>query len=107
MSSASIPISEKVAYVLSQSQTRDHDCHWPGCGSQVPPAKWGCTKHWKMLPSDLRNRVWRAYRPGQEVNASPSESYIAVARAIQDWILENHPPKKKEPPIPNPQGSLF
>ena len=27
----------KVAHVLSQGQTRDHTCHWPGCDRQAAP----------------------------------------------------------------------
>jgi hypothetical protein len=49
---------------------------------------WGCAYHWFKLPLTLRNRVWRAYRPGQEDDMRPSESYIEVAKAVQDWIAE-------------------
>lgn len=68
-------------------QERDHRCHWPGCEKQVPPAMWGCTAHWYQLPQHLRNRIWRTYRPGQEINATPSTEYVAVAREVQDWIV--------------------
>lgn len=83
-------ISEKVDYVKSQRQTRNHHCHWPGCKTQVPPAMWGCRKHWYMLPSGLRSKIWHAFKPGQEVDGTPSERYIAVAREVQDWIREFH-----------------
>ena len=82
-------IKQKVDYVLGQPQTRNHQCHWPGCGEQVPPAVWGCKAHWYQLPRGLRNKVWRAYQPGQEVDLTPSAAYIAVAREIQDWIAKN------------------
>jgi len=85
----------KAAYVLGQRQTRKHECHWPGCAAQVPPAMWGCTKHWFALPKDLRDRVWRAYRPGQEKDQRPSREYVEVARAVQDWIEKNHGTNKK------------
>ena len=52
---------DKRAYVKSQPQTREHTCHWPGCKKQVPPAMWGCKKHWFMLPKHLRDRIWAAY----------------------------------------------
>lgn len=80
---------EKVAYVKRQGQTRDHHCHWPGCGKQVPPAMWGCKKHWFMLPKRLRDKIWAAYVPGQEVDMSPSKEYLLVAQEVEDWIL-NH-----------------
>lgn len=79
-------IRQKVDYVKNQTQTRDHNCHWPGCEKQVPPAMWGCKAHWSRLPRTLRNKIWKAYRPGQEVNMTPSVEYIAVAREVQEWI---------------------
>lgn len=77
---------DKVAYVKSQGQTRNHHCHWPGCEKQVPPAMWGCKAHWFRLPASLRAKVWATYRPGQEVNGTPSAAYIEVAKAVQEWI---------------------
>lgn len=85
-------ISEKVAYVKGQGQTRDHHCHWPGCPEQVPPAKWGCTRHWFKLPKPLRDRIWRTFDPGQEVAGTPSKDYIAAAREVQAWIKANDEP---------------
>lgn len=82
-------MSSKADYVRSQGQTRGHTCHWPGCEKQVPPAMWGCKTHWFKLPATLRARVWRAYRPGQETDMRPSESYIEVANAVQDWIAQS------------------
>lgn len=82
----SIPIDEKVAHVKAAEQSRAHHCHWPGCSEQVPPAMWGCRPHWYAIPKRLRDAIWRTYRPGQEVHGTPSESYVAAARAVQDWI---------------------
>lgn len=79
-------ISEKVAYVKSQGQTRNHECHWPGCNEQVPPALWGCRKHWYSLPAYLRTKVWAAYKIGQEVKMNPSEHYIKVMHEVEEWI---------------------
>ena len=82
----SVSSAGKVAYVRSQGQTRDHHCHWPGCDKQVPPAQWGCSKHWFSLPVYLRRKVWAAFVPGQEVNMTPSDEYLAVTREVQAWI---------------------
>lgn len=84
-------IADKVSHVKRAGQTRQHHCHWPGCDKQVPPAMWGCRKHWYDLPINLRNAIWRTYRPGQEVAATPSRAYVAAARAAQEWIATNHP----------------
>lgn len=82
--------AEKVKYVKSQGQNRDHHCHWPGCSQQVPPAKWGCYKHWMLLPKYLRDKIWAAYRPGQEVTMTPSREYLAMAHEVQEWIRKNY-----------------
>jgi hypothetical protein len=88
-------VKRKVDYVLRQRQAGDHKCHWPGCTKTVPPALWGCRPHWFALPKELRDKVWQAYRPGQEVDKKPSETYVAVAREVQRWIAE----KKGEPQL--------
>jgi hypothetical protein len=87
----------KADYVRRQGQSRAHVCHWPGCGKQVPPAVWGCRAHWYALPADLRARIWRAYRPGQEVDGRPSSAYLDAARAVQSWIASRGSP----PPAPD------
>lgn len=76
----------KAAYVKSQGQTRKHSCHWPGCARQCPPAMWGCKEHWFKLPQTLRNKVWAAYVPGQEVTMTPSDRYVEVMGEVEDWI---------------------
>lgn len=77
---------DKAAHVRNAKQTRSHTCHWPGCKQQVPPAKWGCSKHWFELPPQLRSKIWNAYRPGQEDDGKPSEEYLAVAKEVDDWV---------------------
>ena len=77
---------DKIAYVKSQGQTRNHHCHWPGCTRQVPPAMWGCSGHWYKLPQNLRAAIWRTFEPGQEVDLSPSNEYLEVADKVQAWI---------------------
>lgn len=84
-------MTDKAGYVRRQRQTRSHECHWPGCQRQVPPAMWGCRLHWFMLPKALRDRIWQAYVPGQEQRLDPSPEYLAVAREVQDWIRANYP----------------
>lgn len=66
---------------------KGHTCHWPGCLVHVPPRMWGCRKHWFMLPSHLRKRIWATYRPGQEVDKKPSPVYLAAALEARKWAL--------------------
>jgi hypothetical protein len=83
-------MTTKADYVRSQGQTRKHHCHWPGCSQQVPPAMWGCKGHWFRLPAILRARIWSTYKPGQEVNGTPSADYLEAARQVQAWIAEQN-----------------
>lgn len=86
-----------------------HTCHWPGCPREVEPRLWGCSTHWFTLPRGLRARVWRTYRPGQEVDKDPSAAYLAVADEVQRWCRQyivDHPPRKKPDPPP-PEPDLF
>lgn len=96
-------MNEKADYVRAQSQNRDHECHWPGCGRQVPPAMWGCKQHWFALPKSLRDKVWASYRPGQERDMHPSLEYLDVAHEVQDWIAKNTAPIRPKPQ----QGTLL
>lgn len=66
-----------------------HRCHWPGCERNVPPKLWGCKKHWFMLPKDIRDEIWRTYRPGQEITKTPTVEYIAAAHRAEKWALEH------------------
>lgn len=85
-------MNPKAAYVLAQKQTRDHHCHWPGCTKSVPPAKWGCKAHWFALPKHIRDAIWAAYAPGQEISMTPSRAYLEAARAARTWIAANVEP---------------
>lgn len=83
-------IGDKAKYVKNQGQTRPHSCHWPGCHQQVPPAMWGCAYHWFKLPKRIRDRIWQAYRPGQEEDMDVSREYLDAARAAEEWIHAQH-----------------
>jgi hypothetical protein len=82
-------LDEKRRHVARAGQTRSHTCHWPDCGEQVPPAQWGCRRHWFTLPKRLRDRIWETYCPGQEVDGTPSAEYLAVTDEADRWI-SNH-----------------
>lgn len=81
--------ARKLEHVMKSKVTGGHTCHWPGCDKQCPPAMWGCSKHWYSLPLKLRNKIWRAYVPGQEISKTPSREYLDVAHEAQEWIKEN------------------
>jgi hypothetical protein len=47
---------------------------------------WGCSMHWFKLPKALRDRIWAAYRPGQEKDFDVSNEYLSAANEVQKWI---------------------
>lgn len=76
-------MNRKAEYVLSEAKKPNasgHRCHAEGCDAKVPPAMFMCKRHWFMVPTGLRNRVWELYEPGQEISKDASAEYIAVAR---------------------------
>ena len=86
----------KYQYVAREAQNDpgNHHCHWPGCETIVPPAHWGCKRHWFLLPLDIRNRIWAAYRPGQEIQKNPSAAYLKAANDADEWIKQYIADKK-------------
>jgi len=62
-----------------------HTCHFPGCKRVIAPKFWGCPMHWYTLPKELRDKIWRVYRPGQEITKDPSDEYIKVAKEVDAW----------------------
>lgn len=63
-----------------------HYCHHPSCQVVVPRRLWGCRSHWFGLPKQIRDAIWRSYRPGQEEGkAGVSEQYLEAARAARDF----------------------
>ncbi len=78
--------ADHVRAALRRGETLNHHCHWPGCQRKVPPAAWGCRPHWFALPPAIRTRIWRAYKPGQEMSKRPSVEYVAAVTEAQEWI---------------------
>ncbi len=63
----------------------DHTCHRPGCATKVPPKMFACLKHWFSLPTFIRAKIQREYRPGQEIDKHPSKAYLDAAMLALDF----------------------
>jgi hypothetical protein len=63
-----------------------HACHATRCNIEVPPKMLMCIRHWRMVPRSIQNRVWAAYRPGQEIDKSPSDAYMDAYRAAVNAV---------------------
>lgn len=46
---------------------------------------WGCKRHWMRLPKAIRDAIWAAYRPGQEIDKQPSADYMAAAEWAENY----------------------
>lgn len=97
---------QKKAYVKKQANKKPegHHCHWPGCSKEVPPAMWGCKKHWFMLPKNLRDEIWKAYTPGQEITKQPSLRYLKIAQRVQKWIKNQLQPSPTKASLKSKNG---
>jgi hypothetical protein len=58
-----------------------HTCHATDCKIIVPPVKFMCLRHWRMVPKKLQLAIWAAYVPGQEARKDPTPEYLEVALA--------------------------
>lgn len=58
-----------------------HSCAAHGCDLQIFDGRLMCRRHWGMVPAELRRRVWRTYRPGQEKDGDMAPEYRAAAKA--------------------------
>lgn len=65
-----------------------HTCHAMGCAVSVPPRMFMCRRHWFMLPELYRQRIWSAYRPGQEEDKRPSSLYLKVSADCIEFIAK-------------------
>lgn len=66
-----------------------HTCHALQCKKHIPPRMFMCGKHWKMVPAEMRGRIWEMYVPGQERNPDlVSQDYLAVAMAAQKDVAK-------------------
>ena len=96
-------MGHKADYVKDQAakgHDGTHTCHYPGCGKPCAPAFWGCRSCWFKLPDNIRKKIWRTYRPGQENDKDASVEYLAAAQEAHDWVMANDEKFKR-------QGSLF
>lgn len=57
-----------------------HFCHALRCNQQVPPKLLMCRRHWFMVPRAIQAKVWKHYRPGQEIDKMPSREYLEVMK---------------------------
>ncbi len=65
-----------------------HRCPAPGCPKAMPPDILACKPHWFMLPKELRDRIWKYYKRGQDIGSASEEYKAALQDAIAFWSSE-------------------
>lgn len=73
---------------MNELKKHGHTCHATDCLIRVPPEMLFCKTHWFQLPKGMRDRVWRAYRPGQCDDWAISHEYAEAARAAVRYIAD-------------------
>jgi hypothetical protein len=77
-----------------------HTCHARACKVPVPPKLLMCPKHWKLVPRLEQAQVWAHYRPGQEIDKTPTKKYLdaadAAIRAVAQKEGSLNRPKQEE-----------
>lgn len=66
-----------------------HVCHALCCKTQVPPRMLMCLRHWRKVPKNLQQEIWKQYRPGQEIDKKPTLRYIATALSAIFAVADN------------------
>lgn len=47
-----------------------------------------CSYHWGQLPKPYRDKVWKHYRQGQEIDKKPSKAYLLAAQEAIDYMAQ-------------------
>lgn len=70
----------KIKLPPEKLRSSEHSCHLPDCEEVIAPKFLMCAKHWKLVPKELQQEVYRFYRTGQEKTKNPSKNYLQAAR---------------------------
>lgn len=54
-------------------------CHALGCQKEIKPSVLMCSNHWRKVPDDIKDDIWKYYRRGQEIDRKPSIDYLDAA----------------------------
>lgn len=73
-----------------------HTCHAAECTQEIPRERLFCTRHWRMLPRRICQRVYQHYRPGQCDDWQITHEYAEAAREAVRFVadLEGVDPSK-------------
>lgn len=65
-----------------------HVCHVPACSTPCPPAYLTCAPHWRNVPKELQDEVYRTFRARSKgIDATWGAWWRAQAHAIHAAML--------------------
>jgi len=67
-------------------------CWANGCERQIDDQYLMCSRHWRLVPQEVRNRVWRHFREGQDATTASQEYFEAAADAIESVARREQKP---------------
>lgn len=63
-----------------------HHCHARGCTRAVRPEYLMCPPHWRRVPANVQQAVYRHYRVGQCDDKNPSAAWHEAADAAIGFV---------------------
>lgn len=60
-----------------------HKCLARGCDEQLPASRLMCLRHWRMVPREIQDRIWKHYKRGQTLATAAPEWTSAAKDAIR------------------------
>ncbi len=56
-------------------------CGIPKCGTSIQQKEFACPKHWKKIPKEVRDKIWKAFeaRDWITLQEAHNEARLAVA----------------------------
>lgn len=69
------------------NEETQHLCAARGCARPIPHRTLMCSWHWRQVPRNLQQNVWKHYKTGQEKELRKVTSeYVLAAKAAIDYV---------------------
>lgn len=65
-----------------------HTCHARGCQRACHAKYLMCYRHWRMVPPKIQEKVWKHYRPFQELDKNFSKKWLKWANRAIEAVAE-------------------
>lgn len=68
----------------------NHHCHYGHhCKVETPPRLLFCKYHWSLVPKDIQDKIWKAYKTNKtEMERCHSVEYMEACADAQDSVAK-------------------